>query len=291
VGSLPPDCQCGLFAWERHSASSNALSSEHPATRRGLLQAHGCMRGVPPALRGRAGSAARARRGGARTWRRAAALLDRALQREQRAGGRVRALRLRARLAHRTARARARAHLREPAAGRALRVRAPPALKKALGGPITQNPEGLPWPLPGAGRCAVVCCSAGRDEACAHPVRGLAVFLHGGLTPALCKLVRTRSSAGPRRGGHGGARRVAGGADGVAEVDEGVAVAVRVHAEHPDEVAGRLPLAPAPLARAAVECRQPAAVAHFSARAEATRQRKGGRNRQRTARRRAGSAH
>jgi len=191
VGSLPPDCQCGLFAWERHSASSNALSSEHPATRRGLLQAHGCMRGVPTVLRGRAGSAARARRGGARTWRRAAALLDRALQREQRA-----------RLAHRTARARARAHLREPAAGRALRVRAPPALKKALGGPITQNPEGLPWPLPGAGRCAVVCCSAGRDEACAHPVRGLAVFLHaGGVT--------SRAGSHPRSASwcaHGAAR-------------------------------------------------------------------------------------
>ena len=141
--------------------------------------------------------------GGARTWRRAAALLDRALQREQRAGGRVRALRLRARLAHRAARARARAHLREPAAGRALRARAPPAIYLDRGC--------LPWSLLGAGHCAAVCCSAGQDRELRASCTRASSLTTGGwggeqgvLTPALCKRSRTRSYAGLWWGGRGG---------------------------------------------------------------------------------------
>jgi hypothetical protein len=50
---------------------------------------------------------------------------------------------------------------------------------------------------------------------------------------------------------------VAGGADGLGEVDERVTIAVGIDARHPDEVARRLALTPAPATRAAVKRREP----------------------------------
>ncbi len=51
---------------------------------------------------------------------------------------------------------------------------------------------------------------------------------------------------------------MAGGPDGLAEVDQGVPVAVGEHARHVDEVPGRLPLAPPLRPGPAVERGQPA---------------------------------
>jgi len=43
----------------------------------------------------------------------------------------------------------------------------------------------------------------------------------------------------------------------LSQVDHGVSVAVQVHPLDPDEISGRLPLAPPPLPGSAVERRQP----------------------------------